>query len=104
MALRSDPAHEPFRLLTTLAASILRGHPSKRTGLIHAAFNVVALVLFAVALAMYLPKWNTGSPSATEGISLAAVGVFPTIMAGFQGWTLVQDHHIGVKMERRATQ
>jgi uncharacterized membrane protein len=79
-------------------------HPAKRTGLIHAGFNVIALALFAIALAVYLPKWNTGSPSADEGIILAGVGVFFTILAGFQGWTLVQDHHVGVKTAQGSRQ
>jgi len=81
--------------------AIPRGHPAKRTGLIHAGFNVVALALFAIALAMYLPKWNTGTPSADAGIILSAIGVASTILAGFRGWALVQDHHVGVRMDRQ---
>lgn len=84
--------------------AIPRGHPAKRTGLIHAGFNVVALALFAISMVMYLPKWNVGSPSADAGIMLSAIGVGFTILAGFKGWTLVQDHHVGVKMAQRGSE
>ena len=79
--------------------AIPRDHPAKRTGMIHAGLNVIALALFAIALAVYMPKWNAGTPSAAAGIILTAVGVGSTILAGFQGWKLVQDHHVGVKMQ-----
>jgi uncharacterized membrane protein len=83
--------------------AIPRDHPAKRTGLIHAGFNVIALALFAIALGMYMPKWNVGAPTATGGIILTAVGLVATLAAGFQGWTLVQDHHVGVRMDRAVT-
>ncbi|HJU21308.1 MAG TPA: DUF2231 domain-containing protein [Casimicrobiaceae bacterium] len=77
------------------------GSPAKRTGLRHMGLNVAALGLFIADAVIYEKYWNTGSPSATIGIILAAVGLFLTVLAGFQGWTLVQDHHVGVReMER----
>ncbi len=35
--------------------------------------------------------------SATFGIVLSAVALAVTIAAGFLGWTLVQDYHVGVR-------
>jgi len=32
------------------------------------------------------------------GIVLAAVGVAVTVAAGFLGWTLVQDYHVGIRL------
>jgi hypothetical protein len=36
--------------------------------------------------------------SATPGVVLSALGVAVTIAAGFPGWTLVQDYHVGVHL------
>jgi uncharacterized membrane protein len=77
--------------------AIPSGSPAKRTGLIHMGLNVVALGLFIVTSIVYARHWNTGAPSASLGIILSAIGVGATILAGFQGWKLVQDHHVGVR-------
>ena len=84
--------------------AIPSGHPAKRTGLKHAGLNVISLALFAIALVVYAPKWNVGAPSASTGIILTAIGVGATILAGFQGWKLVQDHHVGVRMETASSE
>ncbi|HJT38503.1 MAG TPA: DUF2231 domain-containing protein [Actinomycetota bacterium] len=81
--------------------AIPSGSPAKRTGLMHMGFNVIALGLFVADAIIYYRHWNTGMPSATIGIILAAVGLFFTLLAGFQGWTLVQDHHVGVRASER---
>lgn len=36
--------------------------------------------------------------SATFGVVLSAIGVAVTIAAGFLGWTLVQDYHVGIRL------
>ena len=42
--------------------------------------------------------------AASTGIILTAIGVGATILAGFQGWKLVQDHHVGVRMETASSE
>jgi uncharacterized membrane protein len=81
--------------------AVPRGSEPSRTGLFHMGLNVTALVLFVISLIAYVGQWNatTGS-GATLGIVLAAVGVSATVGAGFLGWSLVQDHHVGVKPVR----
>jgi uncharacterized membrane protein len=80
------------------------GTPAKRTGLLHMGVNVAALALFAVTLGVYASYWNGPPESATLGIILSALGIGITLVAGWLGWTLVQDHHVGVKLteEQRA--
>ncbi len=71
--------------------------PAKRTGLIHMTLNVLALGLFIVSFFAYFTHWNgPAGVGAALGIALSAIGVALTIAAGFQGWTLVQTHHVGV--------
>ncbi len=78
---------------------IPRRSRAKRTGLWHMGFNLAALALFAVTLGIYITDWNGPfRVNVAPGIILAAAGVACTLAAGFFGWTLVQDHHVGVKM------
>jgi uncharacterized membrane protein len=78
---------------------IPRGTPAKRTGIIHALLNVTALTLFAVSLGVYVGDWSgPATTGAATGIILSALGVAATIGAGFYGWMLVQDHHVGVQL------
>jgi uncharacterized membrane protein len=75
------------------------GTAAKRTGLIHLSLNVAALVVFAIAMFSYLGRWSDPEgASAVLGIILALIGVGLTVAAGFQGWKLIQDHHVGVKL------
>ncbi|HJP65714.1 MAG TPA: DUF2231 domain-containing protein, partial [Actinomycetota bacterium] len=83
---------------------IPRGTPTSRTGLIHMSLNVTALVLFLVTLLAYIGDWNaTTASGAALGIILSAIGVGVTVAAGFFGWSLVQDHHVGVRTGREST-
>lgn len=66
---------------------------ARRTARIHAGANVLALVLFAVCYALLATRgdgWLEGS------LVLSSIGLASTLLAGFHGWSLVQDHHIGV--------
>ena len=72
--------------------------PTKSRGWRHMLFNVAALAVFAVNLGIHVGDWNSSNPEMVLGIVLPAVGVLLTIMAGFLGWTLVQDDHVGVRM------
>lgn len=75
------------------------GTRAKRTGLIHLSLNVAALVVFLISLFSYLGRWSDPEgATATLGIILALIGVGLTVAAGFQGWILIQDHHVGVRL------
>lgn len=84
--------------LADWAFGIPRGSAAKKTGLVHACLNVAALGLFLATIATYGSHWNGPSASATLGLVLSAIGVASTVMAGFFGWMLVQDYHIGVRL------
>ena len=84
--------------LVDWAFGIPRDSAAKAVGLMHASLNVAALGLFAAALAVYAPDWNGPAVSATVGVILSALGVVLTVAAGFLGWTLVQDYHVGVRL------
>jgi uncharacterized membrane protein len=74
---------------------------TRRTGLKHMAFNVLALVLFTAGAFMLLDTWQRAFDVATMDtvfpITIGAVGLLLTAAAGFQGWKLVQTHHVGVE-------
>jgi len=72
--------------------------PAKRTGLIHMALNVSALVAFVINGLVVSDLWNDRFPKGGTGIVLSAIGVLLTLPAGFLGWSLVQDHHVGVTL------
>lgn len=84
--------------LVDWAFGIPRDSAAKMTGLLHAGLNVAALGLFAAVLGIYVSDWNGPAVSATTGVVLSAIGVAATIPAGFLGWTLVQDFHVGVRL------
>jgi uncharacterized membrane protein len=81
-----------------LALGVPRSSTAKQVGVAHGSLNVVALALFAVNLGLYASHWNGPAKSATIGLVLSAAGVACTIAAGFLGWMLVQDYHIGVRL------
>ena len=74
------------------------GTPAKSAGLTHMILNVTALVLFAVAALSNLGQWTAAKPDAGLSLVLALVGVLVTVGAGFFGWTLIQNHHVGVEL------
>jgi uncharacterized membrane protein len=84
--------------LADWALGIPRDSAAKMIGLTHAGLNVTALGLFAAALALYVPDWNGPAVSATAGLVLSALGVTVTLAAGFFGWMLVQDYHVGIRL------
>ncbi|HZU57012.1 MAG TPA: DUF2231 domain-containing protein [Actinocrinis sp.] len=86
--------------LADWALGIPRGSAAKTVGLAHAALNIAALALFAISLGTYASHWNGPAKDATLGLALAAAGVACTISAGFLGWMLVQNYHIGVSLTR----
>lgn len=84
--------------LADWAFGIPRDSAAKPIGLAHATLNVAALGLFAAVLASYVSNWNGPAIGATLGIVLSAIGVAATLGAGFLGWTLVQDYHVGIQL------
>jgi len=78
------------------------------TGIRHAAFNVLALVLFAIsAFMLYRNAGSTLVPEVgkygldtTAPLLLSLLGVASTLVAGWLGWAMVQTHHVGVKPTR----
>lgn len=84
--------------LVDWATGIPRRSAAKRTGLIHMALNVSALLAFLINALMVTDHWNEAFPPAGTGIVLSAIGVVLTLPAGYLGWSLVQDHHVGVNL------
>ncbi|MCW3127930.1 MAG: hypothetical protein JWO03_3588 [Bacteroidetes bacterium] len=71
---------------------------AKKTGLYHMAANVSALVLFTINIFIQYNRMDDVQPEATASIIICAAGFVLTIVAGFLGWTLVQNHHVGVSL------
>lgn len=80
------------------ATGIPRRSAAKSTGLLHAALNVSALVAFLICGVIGSNHWDDVVPPAAFGVVLSAIGVLLTLPAGFLGWSLVQDHHVGVQL------
>ena len=64
---------------------------ARPTGIRHAAFNTLALVLFAISAVLLYRGGGVAAP-----LVLAILGLLSTLVAGALGWTLVQKHHVGV--------
>jgi uncharacterized membrane protein len=87
------------------AFGIPSGTRPKAHGLRHLLLNVSALILFAIDLFYYVGHWSGArNVSAVLGVVLAAIGVLLTIAAGFFGWTMIQDDHVGVRLTREQEQ
>lgn len=84
--------------LADWAFGIPRDSAAKKVGMIHAGLNVIALGLFLAAVVSYAADWNGPPASATLGVVLSAIGLALTAVAGFFGWMLVQDCHVGVRL------
>lgn len=80
------------------AFGIPRGSGAKLIGLVHACFNVAALGLFGASLGFYGADWNSPGVDGTLGLALASAGLLCTLAAGFLGWALVQDYHVGIRL------
>lgn len=80
------------------AVGIPRHTSAKKTGLLHMALNVAALITFLTSAFLAADRWNELLPAAGTNIALSAIGVLLTLPAGFLGWSLVQDHHVGVQL------
>lgn len=77
---------------------IPNGIRAKSDGLKHMLLNVTALLVFAINLLFYVGEWNAPNPNPLLAILLSLVGVLITVGAGFFGWTLIQNDHVGVNL------
>lgn len=73
------------------------GTDAKSTGIKHLALNVISLLLFLVTLIFNAGEWNAVAPVMRGAIILPLLGFLSTLGAGYYGWTLVQNHHVGVE-------
>jgi uncharacterized membrane protein len=87
------------------AVGIPTDSPAKGHGLRHLLLNVIALVLFIITAVVHAHQWTAAHPDLVWGIVLSLVGVLCTVGAGFYGWTMIQDDHVGIawgpEQERR---
>ena len=92
-----------------LVTAVPKRTRARVTGIRHAAFNVLSLVLFAIsAYMLYRNAGSTLDPvsesqyelDATAPLVLSVLGVLSTLVAGWLGWTMVQTHHVGIKPTR----
>lgn len=82
------------------AFGIPRDSSARQVGLGHMGLNVVSLALFSINLGVYGSHWDGPARSASLGVTLSAIGVGCTVLAGFLGWMLVQNFHVGVSLSR----
>lgn len=80
------------------AFGVPRGSGAKLIGLAHACLNVAALGLFGASLGFYGADWDSSGVDGTLGLALASAGLACTLGAGFLGWTLVQNYHVGIRL------
>ena len=71
--------------------------PAKSHGLTHMLLNVGALVIFIINAIIHTGNWTNPSGTAS-GIILALIGVLLTVGAGYFGWTMIQNDHVGVQL------
>lgn len=80
------------------AIGIPRDTPAKAHGQTHMLLNVGALVLFLINAIINTGQFLSSSPERVGGFVLALLGVICTVGAGFFGWTMIQNDHVGVDM------
>ncbi|MGC9965378.1 MAG: DUF2231 domain-containing protein [Syntrophobacteraceae bacterium] len=73
------------------------GTLAKSTGVKHLSFNMLSLILFLICLSLNAAQWNALVPVSRGAVIFALLGVISTVCAGYFGWTLVQNHHVGVE-------
>ncbi|GAA0649774.1 DUF2231 domain-containing protein [Streptomyces thermocarboxydovorans] len=86
--------------IADLVFGIPRRSAAKTVGIAHGILNVAALGLFGASLAVYATHWDGPATGVTPGLALSSAGLACTLGAGFLGWTLVQDYHVGIRLTR----
>jgi uncharacterized membrane protein len=69
---------------------------AKRTGALHMGFNILALLMFGVNLAVSAGGWRELAPNVVAPLVFSGLGLVLTLCAGWLGWQMVQTHHVGV--------
>lgn len=80
------------------AFGVPTGSPAKATGMAHMAYNVGALLVFALNVVLQWPHRAELVPPVGLSVVLPALGVVLTIVAGYLGWKMVQTHHVGIDL------
>ncbi|WP_086561593.1 DUF2231 domain-containing protein [Streptomyces africanus] len=84
--------------IADLAFGIPRRSAARTVGIAHGGLNVAALGLFGASLGVYATHWDGPATGVTPGLALSSAGLACTLAAGFLGWTLVQDYHVGIRL------
>lgn len=74
---------------------------AKMTGFKHMVANAVSVGLFGANAAVNYTSLHTIHPPMQTGVLLSSFGFLIMLYAGFQGWTLVQTHHIGIDISSK---
>lgn len=81
-----------------LFAGIPENTEPKKRGLLHAALNVTALVLYSINLYFIWGTFNAQVSPNIVNVFITAVGFGLTVVAGYQGHTLVAVDKVGVEL------
>jgi len=73
------------------------GTEAKSTGIKHMSLNLISLLLFLITLVFNAGEWSAAAPVMHGAIILPLLGFLTTLCAGYYGWTLVQNLHVGVE-------
>ncbi len=73
------------------------GTSAKSTGIKHMLLNIISLILFVICMLLNAGQWGALVPVSRGAVILPLLGVISTVCAGYYGWTLVQNHHVGVE-------
>ncbi|HTR51978.1 MAG TPA: DUF2231 domain-containing protein [Kofleriaceae bacterium] len=77
--------------------SLPRDTRARVTGVRHASFNVLSLLLFVLSDILIGRGLTRGTFALAAPFVLAVLGCAATVCAGWLGWTMVQTHHVGVR-------
>lgn len=80
------------------ALGVPAGSAAKRHGQTHLILNVAALLLFLVNAVVHVGQFAAAYQDRVGGFILALLGVGCTVAAGYLGWTLIQNDHVGVQL------
>jgi uncharacterized membrane protein len=73
---------------------------AKRTGLLHMVLNLIVVVTFAINLGAQGAQLDERMPEGVVPVVLSVIGVGLLLVSGYLGWSLVQDHHVGVNLTK----
>jgi uncharacterized membrane protein len=71
---------------------------AKTTGLKHMVANVFSLGFFVANAVIMFTNFSDAHPPIQTNVIITIFGFLIMLYAGFQGWTLVQKHHVGVEI------